>query len=404
MKHQKKYEQAKDFLLQSIGYAQQVNDPGEESSSLLQLADLYRLTINYNQVLPLALKALELARNIKSRKLEGDVYEFLADYYQQTGNTKLSYSSFRKHKEIEGEMVNASRINQLLDLEMQMLSKRKADEIAQLNRQKNVQELLIDKQQLVLRQRNLLLMVAAAILLLTLVSVFFIIREIRLRQKRRTQSQLLQLRENQLREVLEAELGERKRIGEELHDSLGQSLSLIKLNVSALTDTKPANNLPDPMVANLLKLVDGAFTELRTISHNMAPIMLKEKGLTEAVRDLTNRLIESSRLNIDFGITGTQPPLPPLTEHSLYRVVQEILNNIIHHSQASSVCFQMIFDQNELTIMAEDNGCGFNPENPDNHKGMGLNNIRKRVANLQGHVDIDSVIGRGTTITITLPL
>ena len=400
-----KFAMAGKYLNKSISLTDKISDPNEKGWTLLEIANLNLKTNKPQKAYKPAQEALKLAKEVKSLKLESEVYNFLSQYYSTLKDTGKSYQYYRSFKKLEEEILNVNRVNQLIDLELQHLSKKKTNEIASLNREKNNQVVLIEEQQQLLGQRNMMLVVAAILLLITLLSAVFVFREIRQRQRRRTQVQMQALREKQLREILEAEIGERKRIGEELHDSLGQSLSLIKLNISTLRDKSfLPQDCPQPMLDNLLTLVDGAFSELRIISHNMAPIMLREKGLLAAIQDLIDRLSESTKYTIHFETIGPPPHPEPLIENTLYRVVQELINNIMHHSGANEICLQVINDGGELTIMLEDNGCGFDPDQQQNNKGIGIKNIHKRLSNLGGTVHIDSVLNRGTTVTLTIPV
>lgn len=401
----KKHTSASRYLTQSLAITDKINDPNEKGWTLLEIAKLKLDTGNPKTAYQPAQEALRLAKEVKSLKLESEVYSFLSKYYNALDDTGRSYQYYRSYKELEDEILNVNRINQLIDLELQHLSKKKTSEIASLNREKNDQFVLIEEQQQLLSQRNLMLVLAAVLLIITILSAIFVFREIRQRQHRLTQLQMQELREKQLREILEAEIGERKRIGEELHDSLGQSLSLIKLNISTLRDKSATiHDVPQSWLDNLITLVDGAFSELRTISHNMAPIMLREKGLLAAIQDLIDRLNESTKYTIHFETVGTVPHADTLVENTLYRVIQELLNNIMHHSGATEICFQVISDEGELTIMIEDNGCGFDPDILQTNKGIGIKNIHKRLSNLGGTVHIDSVPNRGTTVTLTIPV
>ena len=399
---QKEYLKAAEYLNRSLAYARQVNDLSEECSALLAQSELLLRTGKTGSALLSAGKAFALAKQVNSPKLECEACKLLSDCHAKTGNREKEYYFYRQFKEKEDELVNTSRMNQILDLELHYAEERKAIEIEGLQKEKELQRLQLEKQQLVLRQTHIILIAGAGIFLGFVMVTLLIIREIRHRQKDRLKRQESTLREKQIHEVMKAEMAERKRIGEELHDSLGQTLSMIKLTLTHFRKQLPPSP-ESPVLESALHLVDSGFTELRTISHNMSPILLQEKGLIQAVRDMLDRMAETRPYRIHFETLGLEKNFSPLLENTLYRVIQEILNNIVQHAEASEIALQITRDSHETVILAEDNGKGFDPMALPPGKGMGLHNLRTRIENLKGSLHIDSTPGRGTIITLTIP-
>jgi signal transduction histidine kinase len=213
------------------------------------------------------------------------------------------------------------------------------------------------------------------------------------------------VREKRANEVIEAEIKERKRIGEELHDGLGQILSLLKLTLTSLENKQTLfSDKQKELIGNAVELTDNAFSELRNISHNMAPLFLKEKGLTNSIKDLLDGLNQSNKYKVSMDITGFNNQLENFLELTIYRVVQEALNNIIIHAEATEINFQLLQSDKEITMMIEDNGKGFDIGELENKHGIGLRNIRSRVENIGGKLHLDSVISRGTIVTIIIPI
>src|SRR5207253_6664015 len=136
---------------------------------------------------------------------------------------------------------------------------------------------------------------------------------------------------------------------------------------------------------------------------NMMPNALLKSGLAKAVRDFINKLNTQS-IRIELEIIGLEERLENTIETVLYRIIQENVSNIIRHSKASHVNLQLIRHENEITVMIEDNGVGFDASKINDFEGIGLKNIQSRVAYLNGTVNFDSVPGRGTTTTIEIPL
>jgi two-component system, NarL family, sensor kinase len=190
-----------------------------------------------------------------------------------------------------------------------------------------------------------------------------------------------------------------------LHDGVGQLLSAAKLNLSNL-DSKLTSKTEEQLLAmqNALSLVDDSVKEVRSVSHNMMPNTLIKQGLASAVREFITKLGSAPTLKVDLEIIGLDTRLDNQVETVLYRVIQEIVNNIIKHANASQISMQLIRHDTELNIMIEDNGVGFDTNQLENFDGIGLKGIQTRIEFLNGSVHFDSTIGRGTTVIIDIPL
>ncbi|NND32208.1 MAG: sensor histidine kinase, partial [Saprospiraceae bacterium] len=195
---------------------------------------------------------------------------------------------------------------------------------------------------------------------------------------------------------------ERGRIAKDLHDSLGSLLATIKGHSSALEyEVKQLSNLQNYQKTN--HLIDEACDEVRRISHNMMPQALISNGLVDALRDLTDNYASTSGWKITFDVVGMKHRLSENYELMIFRIVQELMANIARHAVAQQVLFQMIWKENNLHITVEDDGRGFKLDN-GKESGLGMRSIRSRVAYLNGEVEIDSVPGEGTTVSINIPI
>jgi two-component system NarL family sensor kinase len=261
----------------------------------------------------------------------------------------------------------------------------------------DVKELELNKQK---TQRNIILISV----LVLMVIAYLLYARYRLTQKALFNEEMLKQQELRSKAVIEAEEKERTRIAQELHDGVGQQLSAVKLNMSSLEsfiDMK--NNDQKQLFKNALEIIDESVKEVRSVSHNMMPNTLLKSGLGTAVREFLNRISNNDKLKIEMEIHGLNERLESTTETILFRVLQEIVNNIIKHSQASTINIQIIRHEKELTLMVEDNGVGFDSKKVKGD-GIGLQNIQSRIAYLNGNLNIDSHPGKGTTISIEVPI
>ena len=200
--------------------------------------------------------------------------------------------------------------------------------------------------------------------------------------------------------MLQGQEVERERIARDLHDSLGGLLSTVKLHFDAISSKNP-DILSQKEYSKAYNLLDTACSEVRTISNNMQPGALLKMGFVPAINDLINRIESEDTPHIEFIHYGALHNLPiHLTLH-LYRIVQELLYNCLKHAQAKEILIQVIRNEEDLEIMVEDDGRGYDPN--DVSKGMGTENISARVNFLKGEISIHSELGVGTTTTITIP-
>ncbi len=208
------------------------------------------------------------------------------------------------------------------------------------------------------------------------------------------------------RQLIASQERERKRIAAELHDSLGQQLLIIKnwaiLALNGL-DGRPTLKQPLDEISNT---ASHAVEEMREIAYNLRPYQLEKLGLTAAIRGLVTRVAASSNIRFLAEINHVDGLFPQEIEISIYRIVQEALNNIIKHSEATQGRVLVTSSEETLDLLIEDNGRGFTP--PDgrtpqpSHKGFGLLGIAERVRMLGGRVVIQSDPGHGSTVQISL--
>lgn len=249
-------------------------------------------------------------------------------------------------------------------------------------------------------QRNIL--VASFIfLLLTLVLIY---SRYRLRQRNIYQRELNRQQNELFNAISLAQEQERKRIAQDIHDSLGSILSAAKLKLAQLKEEMPylagANNFISSM-----SLMDEASAELRSISHNIMPATLSKLGLVPALKNLTEKISSHKGLIIKFMAHDFENRIDEQSEISIYRIVLELINNIVKHATATTATVQLVRYPDYINITVEDNGKGFNVSKVLHFKtGIGLGSVQARVAYLKGKIDIDSNPGKGTTVILEIPV
>lgn len=238
----------------------------------------------------------------------------------------------------------------------------------------------------------------------TLIIFMGIIYRYNLLKKERTRLQKeLAFQELEMnRQIIKAQEDERRRLAQDLHDDVGASLSTLMLHISNLPDI-PVWNKETALRYNERSLAIGkkALKDLRSISHDLMPKDFKNKGLAKMLQKRMEELNNSCSITFHTAIDGDDSLLPEMRAIILYRIINELLSNAVRHSQASYVSLDLIFTDNDATLVVEDNGRGIN--RVKNKNGIGLHNVYSRVAYLNGRIDIDSN-KKGTTVIVILPL
>src|SRR5688572_25398006 len=171
------------------------------------------------------------------------------------------------------------------------------------------------------------------------------------------------------------------------------------MHYSTLQQETPAIR-DNPLYKKTLDLINNASDELRKVAHNMMPEVLMKVGLSEALKDFCNTINAGKLLHINLQTYGMEKRLSGPTEVMLYRIIQELVNNIIKHADATEALIQINRDEKRLSLTIEDNGKGFDTKEAEEKRSMGMATVKSRVDYLNGKMTIDSRKGVGTTVMI----
>lgn len=388
-----KFEESFEAYQKSLQIAENADLFHQTVVSKTGIARIYLDQGKTNEALKIAEEVIDMANEKNSQVLQSDAHRLLASIYEAKGEFRKSLFHFQKHIEVKDELNNNSVVNQIYDVELNHLN--------QLNK---MQQLELEKKELAIRNKNNLLFFVSSVFFLGLIGFYLAYRNHRNKQKVKLQTAILELTKKKSNAAMEAEIVERKRIGRELHDSLGYLLSLAGLNASVLQKRKDiSEEKKSELLNSLMESIDDAFEEVRNISHNLAPSLLSEQGLKGALKNIADRVNQSNKLKMNFETFGLQEKPDGLTENVLYRTLQEIVNNTIKHAEATELFVQIGQDHNQISLLAEDNGKGFDVNLLKTGSSFGLSHIKSWVENLSGNMHIDSKPGRGTIISILIP-
>ncbi|WP_343308248.1 sensor histidine kinase [Chitinophaga niabensis] len=312
-------------------------------------------------------KAIPIARSMDSKYMLQRAYDTLHAIEVKKKDFKQALAYRDTAYQFRDSIASEKSIRHAQQLEIQFRTAQKDKELAE--------------NKLALKQQNLLIAILGILVLLGLI-VYGYFRH----KQQLLKGKLMNLRQENKLGLMEAaiqgEERERARIAKDLHDGLAGMLAAVKMHFESLQYDHPAlKDSADFEQVNLL--LNNASGEVRKTAHNLMPEMLAESGLYEALRKYCNS-ISISRFRIDYYTIGDLTRFPPNFEISVYRIVQELLHNIVKHAQATYAMVQLSQTKETLTVTVEDNGVGMDGQT--NGDGMGMESLRNRVAAMNGTI------------------
>lgn len=350
------------------------------------------------------LKGLSLAKEHENKRAESNVALSLSTLYDSTREHASAYKYLLLHKQLTDSMLNSETRTYTTQLEAQYESNKKENEILRLQKveqEKNFQ----------LKRRNTFLGIGLGLIAILIIILYLLKRNHRSKQKlSQQQSELLEEKikiiekEHQissLQSMINGQETERTRIAKDLHDGLGGIFSTVKMHYSTLRQDTPSV-MENPLYKKTLDLINNASDELRRVAHNMMPEVLMKVGLLEALSDFGNNISSGKLLKVSLQFFGMEKRLNSSTEIMLFRIIQELVSNIIKHADATEAIIQINREANRLSLTIEDNGRGFDTKEAEEKRSMGMTTVKSRVDYLNGRLSIDSRKDIGTTVMIDL--
>ena len=410
------YENLGDYYYQKEQYQQSLLNYQQNHDYVLQMGNKYALAGSFSMLarvnnkldqndkaLEYILQAEKVAEEVGARADLKQIYLTRARLEQQLGNNKQAAEYFSRTLTLTDSLFKVETSEKIADVEAKYQNEKKQLEILQLEKNKKIQTLSI-------RQKSTLNYFLFASVITLLIVGFLIYRNLLHRQRLAKQQDELQ--EQRIRELekdkqlvavdsmLKGQEEERSRLAKDLHDGLGGLLSGVKFSLRNMKDNLIVT--PDNMAVfeRSLDMLDTSIKELRRVAHNMMPEMLAKFGLDEGLKEYSNNVTATKLLTVKYQSFGMNERLNSSTEVIVYRIVQELVNNILKHATASEVLVQLIKEGSRLSVLVEDNGKGFDTSILDSNKGAGWTSIRSRVDYLKGRVDIHSEINKGTSVTM----
>ena len=214
-------------------------------------------------------------------------------------------------------------------------------------------------------------------------------------------------KQNELTErIIETQETERRKIADQLHDDVGSMISLAILQISTVIDKQKSQDISKMNLEKSMKVLYSVSDTIRNMSHTLTPLAIEKYGFKNAIIDLVASINLTNKIHVENVILGFENTENYTSNflNDMYRIVQELLNNTIKHSEASHCLIQLIEHEDALSLLIEDNGKGLNYDQPKMKNGVGLNNIKSRVEYFKGQIEFSKKVEGGTLINIEIPI
>lgn len=384
------YQKAFEYFTKTLLIDSAFSNKKQMSDSYVNLGGVFFEQKKYAEAVPYLQRSILLAE--ESGYIQGKVkaLKMLSTAYRQSGQTDEAFAILQQAMNAKDSLVNASSEARIAEMQTVYETEKKQQRI--------------DLQEAQLSKKNYLLaatIITAILLGLLGVSAW---RRFRLKQKTRLQQEIIKQQELATKAVMEAEEDERQRIARDLHDGIGQMMSAAKMNLSAFESNHSfVNGEQQASLEKIIGLVDESCKEIRNVSHNMMPNALLKNNLATAIGDFIDKL-DKNGLQVHLYTEGLEQRMDAHLETVFYRVIQECVNNVIKHADATLLDISIIRDKQGISATIEDNGKGFDINGKEQFEGIGLKNIRTRIEYLKGTVEMNSAPGKGMLTALNVPV
>jgi len=380
-------EQAEEIYQKLIQQAKEIQDTALLSSNLIFYSGLLNKKGNHSEAIAMSSEALNYLR------AGDDFHGLIATLIFHSRNLEAA-GRFKEALQFEREALIMERKTFAKDLEKEIGEMQVKYKTAEKESQIKLQTSEIEKQ----KTRTIFL---SSLILLIIISGGLLFNRFRLKSKQAAQEEKIKQERLRNQSIIRSQEDERKRVSRELHDGLGQMLSAARLNLGSLENK---NGHDSQELKKALSMIDESCIEVRNISHDLMPALLVKSGLIAAVEELAIKTRISGKLEIYVDQDDQKEQISQEVEINIFRIIQELLNNIIKYAEATEVHIQFQQEYNQFSLLIEDNGKGFDNNLLQLSKGNGWYNIQSRLDLIHGTIEIDSQPGNGTVVHIGVPL
>ena len=392
---QKKYDKAMKLFAESLQIREKIGDSKGISSTLSRMGTVYTETGRFKEAANALNRSLEIARKISVVDEELSALLGLAKLKALTHKLDSSFVLMKMYISVKDSVYDTRLKQQILDVQSQYETDKLEQDLYLIKKDKEFTEVK-------LQQRKTELWLLIFVMISIIGAAIFLFYRHQQRQKAVLNAERISQQETRLNAVFQAQEEERRRIAKELHDGVGQTISAIKMNYQSLSG-KAAEKELVPEFEKIGKMLENAGTEVRNISHQMIPKELEQFGLVSAVEGMLNLNLENAPVHYQFEHSGFTERIANHIELVIFRVLQELVSNVIKHSGANQLTVQLVKLKTHVVLNVSDNGIGFDVERKEKN-GIGLLNIASRIDAIKGNLHYESDSGKGTSVTIRTPI
>lgn len=387
---------ALNYYYQSLTLKNELEKTGSSIVTITSIGNVLSV-LNKDSAEVMLLTGYEMAIDHKMIDKQRESSEALADHYERNGDYKAS-SDYRKiESQLKDSLYNEDYTSKMNQLFVSFETERTKNDLLgeqlksqELGQQKAEADLKVSK-----KSKQIWLLISITIILL-LAGAFLFYRS---KQKQQSRLSKIRIEEQQkgLAAVIQVQEDERKRIAKDLHDGIVQQLGGLKLGLQ-----KIFTNQETEETNKIVKILDESAEELRELSHKMMPRALGELGLIPALKDMLDNSLGNTNIEFQFEHFGITERFKENLEIAIYRIAQELVNNVIKHSKANKVNVQLFKTGGDVLLIVEDDGKGIN--SLEQKDGIGLMNINSRLDTINGKVNFEPSHESGTLATVKIPI
>lgn len=381
---------AESTIEQAIAITTGIENPFARGKNFGHIGEIKFALGKHDQAIYFGNKALADARIGNFKNIQLDMYRMLSDVYKGSGDFTSAYRYLDSATRLQIDQLKTDKKNEVATLQHRMETKWAESALKAKNDKLN----MIQEQS---RLNNRLFLLVVLLVIVVAAFVILAVNRSRLMARNEMEEQLKEEQRKNALSAVKAHEEERQKIARELHDGVGAYLSALKMNFNKLKETTDVSTLPD-----IERSLDRLSQEIRTISENLVSATLRDYGLAIATEELAELISQTGNVAVTAHFDESTGSIPTELALTSFRIIQELVNNALKHSNASQISIKASVEQMELKILVSDNGserlnCG-------DSQGTGLKNITHRLSIYSGRFKIDSPTGSGTRVMIYIPL
>lgn len=377
-----------EYEKEALKIAQELNGIYEQYILFEELSSCFFDQRNYSKSIDYANRSFEFANELKSYEKIATLNELLYKNYKAIGNSEKALFYHEKYKMMEDSLDRTKSREKITELELKYDTEKQENEINSLKLENIEQE-----------QATKMYVSFGLIVFALLISLGIIWNNRILRR----QNKALEAKNKEISEaLLKGQTIERKRVAAELHDNIGGNIAAMRLQMLGIDRSKFSETELNTY-NEVLAMIQDSYRQVRGLSHNLMPEILEKEGLVKALEKLVDKMNQNGLITFEFEGIGIENRLDPKIELEFYSICLESINNILKHSGANLAQIKLGKPTETVLVLSiMDNGKGF--EKTKVEQGMGLKSIENRVNALNGKIDFESNVGKGTSLVIEVPI